>query len=101
MSGEITEQDQYPLRTRKTRGTLSASDCSDLEAFQHGVILFSTVRGIMTIKCEFGKTFQAFLALDAAWSLGWCVRIYHSSLVLLTSVLQGPCIWKSFEVSCV
>ena len=89
LPGEITEKDQYPLRTRKTWGTLYASDCSDLETFQHGVILFSMVRGVMTIKCEFGKKFQAFLALDAAWSPGWCVRIYRSSLALLTSVLQG------------
>lgn len=89
LPGEITEQDQYPLWTRKTRGTLYASDCSDVEPFQCGVILFSMVRGIMTIKCEFGKKFQAFLALDSARSPGWCAQFYCSSLVLLTSVLQG------------
>ena len=53
------------------------------------MILFSMVRGIMTIKCEFGKKFQAFLALDAAWSPGWRVRTYSSLSVLLTSVLLG------------
>lgn len=80
---------QYPFRTRKTWGTLYASDWSELEAFQLGVIIFSTVRGIMTITGGFGNKFQAFLALDAAWSPGWCAQMYHSSLVLLTSVLPG------------
>lgn len=58
------------LGTRQTWGTLCASDCPDLEAFQREVILLSPVRGIMTTKREVAETFQAFPAPEAAWSPG-------------------------------